>query len=135
MKNCLLIIGILLFAQGFFAQGPLTGTLIINKGEIKRKWGDTINYEFKVKNAGTAAIDIKKVTGSCDCQTTYTSNIQTIQPGKTGIIKVTIKMNKEQLQSQVKNGVIDYDKTVLVDTNGKKARYQLYTRATIKLTN
>lgn len=117
------------------AQGPLTGTLVINKGEIEKKWGDLIEYEFNVKNSGTKAIDILKVTGSCDCQSTYASNIQTIQPGKTGKIKVTVKVDKNQLSSLVENGVIDYDKSVIVVTNGKKEKYQLYTRATIKLKN
>jgi len=117
------------------AQGPLTGTLVINKGEIEKKWGEKIEYEFNVKNSGTKAIDILKVTGSCDCQSTDESNIQTIQAGKTGKIKVTVKVDKNQLGSLVENGVIDYDKSVIVVTNGKKEKYQLYTRATIKIKN
>jgi len=135
MKKCLMFIGFLFISYLSIAQGPLTGTLVINKGEIEKKWGEKIEYEFNVKNSGTKAIDILKVTGACDCQSTYASNIQTIQPGKTGKIKVTVTVSKEKLGSDFKNGVIDYDKSVIVVTNGKKEKYQLYTRATIKIKN
>ena len=135
MKKCLMFIGFLFISYLSIAQGPLTGTLVINKGEIEKKWDDKIEYEFNVKNSGTKAIDILKVTGSCDCQSTDESNIQTIQAGKTGKIKVTVKVDKNQLGSLLENGVIDYDKSVIVVTNGKKEKYQLYTRATIKIKN
>lgn len=135
MKKCLMFIGFLFISYLSIAQGPLTGTLVINKGEIEKKWGEKIEYEFNVKNSGTKAIDILKVTGSCDCQSTDESNIQTIQAGKTGKIKVTVKVDKNQLGSLLENGVIDYDKSVIVVTNGKKEKYQLYTRATIKIKN
>jgi hypothetical protein len=79
MKKCLMFIGFLFISYLSIAQGPLTGTLVINKGEIEKKWDDKIEYEFNVKNSGTKAIDILKVTGACDCQSTYASNIQTIQ--------------------------------------------------------
>jgi hypothetical protein len=130
-----MFIGFLFISYLSIAQGPLTGTLVINKGEIEKKWDDKIEYEFNVKNSGTKAIDILKVTGSCDCQSTDESNIQTIQAGKTGKIKVTVKVDKNQLGSLLENGVIDYDKSVIVVTNGKKEKYQLYTRATIKIKN
>jgi hypothetical protein len=130
-----MFIGFLFISYLSIAQGPLTGTLVINKGEIEKKWGEKIEYEFNVKNSGTKAIDILKVTGSCDCQSTDESNIQTIQAGKTGKIKVTVKVDKNQLGSLLENGVIDYDKSVIVVTNGKKEKYQLYTRATIKIKN
>jgi hypothetical protein len=135
MKTGLFLIGFMFFSILSYAQGPLTGTLVINKGEIEKRWGDKIEYEFRVKNAGTQPLDIKKVTGSCDCQTSHPKNIQTIQPGKTGVIKVTIDVNKTQLGNQVKNGVINYDRSVIVTTNGKKEKYQLYTRATIRIKN
>lgn len=135
MKKCLMFIGFLFISYLTLAQGPLTGTLVINKGEIEKKWNEKIEFEFNVKNSGTKAIDILKVTGSCDCQSTYASNIQTIQPGKTGKIKVSVEVNKDFLGSLVENGVIDYDKSVIVVTNGKKEKYQLYTRATIKVKN
>jgi len=135
MKTGLFLIGFMFFSLISYAQGPLTGTLVINKGEIYKNWGDKIDFEFTVKNAGTKPLDIKKVTGSCDCQTTYESNIQTIQPGKTGVIKVTVDLKKSQLGNQVVNGVINYDKSVIVATNGKKEKYQLYTRATIRIKN
>ncbi len=135
MKTALFLIGFVFFSLISHAQGPLTGTLVINKGEIDKKWGDKIDFEFTVKNAGTKPLEIKKVTGSCDCQTSHSSNIQTIQPGKTGVIKVTVDVNKTQLGNQVQNGVINYDKSVIVTTNGKKERYQLYTRATIRIKN
>ena len=128
-----MFIGLFFISFSSLAQGPLTGTLVINKGEIEKNWGESIEYLFTVKNSGSKAIDILKVTGSCDCQSTYPSNIQTIQPGKTGTIKVTVKVDKNQLGSLVENGVIDYDKSVIVTTNGKKEKYQLYTRAKIKI--
>ena len=135
MKSYLLFFGFIFIFLTSFGQGPLTGILVINKGEIEKKWGDQIEYQFIVKNAGTKAIEIQKVTGSCDCQTTYPSNLQIIQPGKTGVIRVTVNVSQKNIGNLLVNGVIDYDKSVIVTTNGKKSRYQLYTRATIKIKN
>jgi len=135
MKSYLLFFGFIFIFLTSFGQGPLTGTLVINKGEIEKKWGESIEYEFVVKNAGTKAIEILKVTGSCDCQTSNPANLQVIQPGKTGVIKMKVKVDQKNLGSEVINGVINYDKSVIVTTNGKKQKYQLYTRAKIKIKN
>jgi hypothetical protein len=130
-----MFIGFLFISYLSIAQGPLTGTLVINKGEIEKKWNDKIEYEFNLKNTGTKAIEILKVIGSCGCQTLNSSNIQRIQPGKSGKIRVTVDVNEDILKDDLVNGVIDYDKSVIVVTNGKKEKYQLYTRATIKIIN
>lgn len=135
MKNYLLFFGFIFTFLISFGQGPLTGILVINKGEVEKKWGEKIEYEFIVKNAGAKAIEILKVTGSCDCQTSNPANLQTIQPGKTGVIKMVVKVDQKNLGSEVTNGIINYDKSVIVVTNGKKQKYQLYTRATIKIKN
>jgi hypothetical protein len=117
-----------------FAQGPLTGQFVINKGDIEAKWGgEPILYEFTVKNSGTKPLQILKVIGSCTCQDSDARNIQTIAPGKTGIIRVKVLLRKEILGDEVVNGILDYDKSVIIETNGKKPKYQLYTRARIKI--
>ena len=137
MKTTLLIFGILLinfFSSGQVA-GPLTGKLVINKGDISAKWGDSIVYEFNLKNSGSKPIEIKKIIASCECQKVDKRNIQTIQPGKTGIVRVYLNVESKQLGNQVVNGVIEYDKSVIVETNGKKPKYQLYVRANIRITN
>jgi hypothetical protein len=136
MKSYLLFFGFIFIFLTSFGQGPLTGIMVINKGEIEKKWKDLIEYEFILKNAGTKAIEILKVTGSCTCQATkYKTNLQVIQPGKTGVIKVTVTVDQNNLGNEVINGVIDYDKSIIVTTNGKKQKYQLYTRAKIKIKN
>ena len=120
----------------FFSQaGPLVGQIVINKGDMKVKWEQEVAYEFKVKNAGKAPLNIIKIIGSCDCQTLDPTNIQTIAAGKEGIIRVTVKIEKTQLGTQVINGAIKYDKSVIVVTNGKKEKYQLYTRGNFIITN
>ena len=44
----------------FFSQaGPLVGQIVINKGDIKVKWEQDVNYEFKVKNAGLNIEDLE----------------------------------------------------------------------------
>ena len=134
MKTGLFLIGFMFFSLISYAQGPLTGKLVINKGEIYKNWGETIDFEFTVKNAGTKPLDIKKITGECSCQTSFPGNIQTIQPGKTGVIKIQVIV-EESLRKYVKDGVLNYDKSVIVTTNGKKEKYQLYTRATIRIKN
>jgi hypothetical protein len=135
MKNPILIIAFILVSFSSFSQGPLTGQLVINKGNITSNWGDRLVFEFTVKNAGKKPIDILKVIGSCECQASDPKNIQTIAAGKTGLIKVYVDIKKSQLGNQVQNGVINYDKSVIVVTNGMKEKYQLYTRATIKVNN
>lgn len=133
MKNLLLCLTFFFVSLNSFAQGPLTGQLVINKGDIEAKWGETILYEFTVKNSGTKPLQILKIIGSCTCQNPDPRNIQTIAPGKTGIIRITVNIKKDILSDEVVNGVIDYDKSVIVETNGKKPKYQLYTRARIKI--
>jgi hypothetical protein len=135
MKSTLLIFGILLINFLSFGQGPLTGKLVINKGDIAANWNEKLIFEFYLKNAGDKAINITDVIGSCECQSTDKGNIQTIEAGKSGIIKVTVTISKDQLSNQVTNGVVEYDKSVIVVTNGKKPKYQLYTRATIRIKN
>ena len=136
MKTTILIFGIILINFFSFGQsGPLTGKLVINKGDISAKWGERIVYEFNLKNSGSEPIDIQKVTASCECQEVDKRNIQTIQPGKTGIVRVYLNVDSKQLGNQVVNGVIEYDKSVIVETNGKKPKYQLYVRANIRLIN
>lgn len=136
MKKVLLILS--LFFLNFFSfgqAGPLVGTLAINKGEINARWNDKIEYVFKVKNAGKDPINIQKIITSCECQDADPNNVQTIQPGKFGNIKIKVIVSEAQLKNQLKegNGVIDYDKSVIVETNGQKAKYQLYTRAKIRI--
>ena len=132
-----------LFFLNFFSfgqAGPLVGTLAINKGEINARWDNSdipskINFVFKVKNAGKDPIKILKIIPSCGCQGSDPNNIQTIQPGKYGNINIEVTVSRTQLEKDFKegNGVINYDKSVIVETNGQKAKYQLYTRAKIKI--
>lgn len=136
MKTTILIFGIILINFFSFGQaGPLTGKLVINKGDISAKWDDKIIFEFNLKNSGDKPINIMDVIGSCECQSSDKSNIQTIEAGKSGLIRVTVNVSKEQLSNQVINGMIEYDKSVIVVTNGKKPKYQLYTRANIRIKN
>jgi len=135
MKNLFLCLSFLFLSLNSFAQGPLTGQLVINKGDIEAKWNESILYEFTVKNSGSKPLKILKVVGSCTCQDSDPRNVQTIEPGKTGIIRVKVVLRKDILGDEVVNGFIDYDKSVIVETNGKKPKYQLYTRARIKIKN
>ena len=43
--------------------------------------------------------------------------------------------NIKILGDEIVNGIIDYDKSVIIETNGKKPKYQLYTRARIHIKN
>ena len=54
MKKCLMFIGFLFISYLSIAQGPLTGTLVINKGEIEKKWGEKIGDDYfkTVKGVG-----------------------------------------------------------------------------------
>ena len=49
----------------FFSQaGPLVGQIVINKGDMKVIWEQKVYYEFTVKNAGKAPLNIIKIIGS-----------------------------------------------------------------------
>jgi hypothetical protein len=136
MKSTFLTFAIVLINFLSFSQGgPLTGKLVINKGEISAKWNEEILYEFNLKNSGNDPIDILKIVTSCECQEVDKRNIQTIQPGKTGIVRIYLKVDKNMLGKDLKNGMIEYDRSVIVETNGKKPKYQLYVRANIRITN
>ena len=136
MKSIILTFAIVLVNFLALSQGgPLTGKLVINKGEISAKWGDQILYEFNLKNSGDKPIDILKIVTSCECQKVDKRNIQTIQPGKTGIVRVYLQVDEKMLGKDLKNGMIEYDRAVIVETNGKKPKYQLYVRANIRITN
>jgi hypothetical protein len=125
----LLIVVNIIFAQ--VGGGPLTGNLVCNKGQIKAKWGDELIFEFKVKNSGKGDLKVLDLVTACECQTTYPSNIQTIKSGEYGEIKIKVIVSKQQLGNQVNNGVIEYNKPISLTTDGKKKRYELYTRARI----
>ena len=136
MKNVMLILSLLFLNFLTLGQaGPLIGSLVINKGEINARWDDKIEYVFKVKNAGKDPINVLKIITSCECQDADPNNVQTIQPGKYGNIKIKVLISEDQLKNGLKegNGVINYDKSVIVETNGKKRKYQLYTRAKIRI--
>lgn len=55
----------------------------------KIKAGTPLNHTFKIKNEGTAALEIKSVTPACGC--TASSYDKTIAPGQTGGITLAIE--------------------------------------------
>jgi len=136
MKKVMLILSLFFLNFLSFGQaGPLTGTLVLNKGDMNLKWGDSVKFLYKVKNSGTDPLKILNVVTSCECQGSSDNNIQTIQPGKYGEIIIYVHITKKQLLSDWEkgNGVIDYDRTVKIETNGKKPNYQLYTRGKFRV--
>ncbi len=140
MKKVMLILSLFFLSFLSFGQaGPLTGALVINKGEITARWDDPngdrslINYVFKVKNSGNDPIKILKIIPSCGCQDSDPKNIQTIQPGQYGDIKIQVTVSKEQLSKDLKNGIIEYDRAIVVETNGQKPKYQLFAKAKIRI--
>jgi len=100
MKKVMLILSLFFLNFLSFGQaGPLVGTLALNKGEISARWNDKIDYVFKVKNAGKDPINIKKIITSCECQDADPNNIQTIEPGKFGYIKIKVVVSEAQLKN------------------------------------
>jgi hypothetical protein len=116
-------------------KGPLMGTPIVQLGEKTVKWGDTIEFQFKdLKNKGTAPLTISKITPSSENMTVDTKLPLILQPGQTFSPKVIVKLVEGGTTTKPdQNGVINYDTTVLVDTDGKKSRYTLYCRATLTI--
>jgi len=116
-------------------KGPLIGVYVVQLGEKTVKWGDTIEFQFKdLKNKGTAPLTISKITPSSENMTVDTKLPLIIQPGQTFSPKVSVKLVEGGTTTKPdQNGVINYDTTVLVDTDGKKSRYTLYCRATLTI--
>jgi len=116
-------------------KGPLMGTPIVQLGEKTVKWGDTIEFQFKdLKNSGTAPLTISKITPSSENMTVDTKLPLILQPGQTFSPKVSVKLVEGGTTTKPdQNGVIKYNTTVLVDTDGKKSRYTLYCRATLTI--
>jgi len=116
-------------------KGPLIGVYVVQLGEKTVKWGDTIEFQFKdLKNKGTAPLTISKITPSSENMTVDTKLPLILQPGQTFFPKVSVKLVEGGTTTKPdQNGVINYDTTVLVDTDGKKSRYTLYCRATLTI--
>jgi|GEM_PF-1873057 len=138
MKGCLLLmvfcfLNVLAVAQ----KGPITGTLSLDRGYVSKKWGDTLVFNFKLKNAGTETLTIKEISGTCDCQDISPKGEQNIKAGASTTIKVLVTLDKEKLKDDLINGIISYDKSILVITNaskGVKEKYELslFAEITIK---
>jgi hypothetical protein len=116
-------------------KGPLIGVYVVQLGEKTVKWGDTIEFQFKdLKNKGTAPLTISKITPSSENMTVDTKLPLILQPGQTFSPKVIVKLIEGGTTTKPdQNGIINYDTTVLVDTDGKKSRYTLYCRATLTI--
>lgn len=77
---------------------------IMNFGVVNR--GDRVTHEFRIDNAGSAALEITEVKPSCGC--TVADYDKTIGPGQSGVIKATMDT------SNLKGGIA---KAVKVYTN------------------
>jgi hypothetical protein len=84
----LLITGLFALIFSSKAQGPkaVVAEPIKDAGTVYR--GDKIIHEFSIKNEGNAELAIIRVDPSCGCTTA--SYDKTINPGKTGKIKVIV---------------------------------------------
>lgn len=139
MKSCLLVFVFCIFNVMAFAQkGPITGTLSLDRGYVSKKWGDTLVFNFKLTNSGTETLKITEVSGTCDCQDISPKGEQNIKAGASTTVKVLVTLDKEKLKDDLINGIISYDKSILVITNaskGVKERYELSLYAEIKIKN
>lgn len=84
-----------------------------NFGDIRD--GDIVNHDFKFKNIGDAALEVKNVTATCGC-TQPSFPFLPIAPGEEGVISVTFnstgKINEQR-------------PTVTVITNGRPSIVKL----------
>ncbi len=92
-------------------------------GEVLESNGD-ISYEFVAKNTGNAPLVLNRVTASCGC-TTPNWTKEPIEPGKTGIIKVTYG---------AKGRPGPFSKTISVYSNADDKPYVLTIKGSVKAT-
>ncbi len=117
--------------QAELRKGPLVGTLVVRNRDGEVEFGQTIEFKFKgLRNAGTAPLTIKKIIPMNDNMTIDKRGPFTVKPGETFEITAKQKLVKggTSTDNMDQNGVVDYDQRIMVMTDGKKQRYQLYCR-------
>lgn len=112
--------------------GPLVGVLVVrNPRNTSVKFGDTISFTFKgLKNAGKAPLEILKIQPMNDNMTVNLKTPFTLQPGQTFDLTANQKLVRggTSTEGMDVNGVVNYEQTILITTNGKKKRYQIFCR-------
>ena len=111
--------------------GPLTGTLVVRNNPANVEFGDMIEFNFRaIKNAGKAPITINKIVPMNDNMFIETKTPFTVQPGQTFQVVAKQKLVKggTSTERMDANGVVEYDQTIRVMTNGAKKDYTLYCR-------
>lgn len=112
-------------------KGPLTGTMVVRNRDGEVEFGQTIEFKFRsLRNAGTAPLTITKIIPMNDNMTIVERGPFTVKPGET--FEITAKQKLEKggtlFGNMDENGVVDYEQTIFVMTDGKKQRYQLFCR-------
>jgi len=118
--------------QAEMSKGPLVGTMVVRNPDGQVEFGKKIQFKFRgLRNAGTAPLTITKIMPMND-------NMKIIDRQTPFILKPgdSFGFTAEQLlqkggtstENMDQNGVVDYDQTIMVMTDGKKQRYQLFCR-------
>lgn len=116
--------------------GPLTGNLVINKGNVSAKWGDTVQYQFNLRNGGKGPIVIVKFQGGSENMTSDIKLPMTLEPNAiTGPFNVNVKLVKGGTTTVPgPDGVVNYDVSAFLTTEKSlKTKYQLYLRGNFKM--
>ena len=112
-------------------KGPLVGTMVVRNRDGQAEFGKTIEFKFRgLRNAGTAPLTITKIIPMNDNMTIDKQGPFTVKPGETFEITATQKLVKggTSVENMDQNGVVDYEQRIIVMTDGKKQKYQLFCR-------
>ncbi len=115
-------------------KGPLVGTMVARNRDGKAEFGQTIEFKFKgLRNAGTAPLTITKIIPMNDNMTIDRRGPFTVNPGETFEITAKQKLVKggTSVENMDQNGVVNYEQIIMVMTDGKKQKYQLFCRQTL----
>ena len=118
--------------QAELRKGPLVGTMVVANQQGPVEFGRKIQFKFRgLKNAGTAPLTITKIMP-------MNSNMKIIDKQTPFILKPgeSFDFTAEQLlqkggtavENMDQNGVVNYEQTIMVMTDGKKQKYQLFCR-------
>ena len=112
-------------------KGPLVGIMVVRNRDGQAEFGQTIEFKFRgLRNAGTAPLTITKIIPMNDNMTIDKRGPFTVNPGETFEITAKQKLVKggTSVENMDQNGVVDYEQRIIVITDGKKQKYQLFCR-------
>jgi hypothetical protein len=115
------------------AGGPLTGPMVVRNPDAEAEFGQTIEFKFRgIKNSGSAPMTVKRIL-PMNSNMTIDINKEfpfTLQPGETFdfTAKQNLVKNGTATQNMDINGVVEYEQRILIETDGKKAKYVVFCR-------